>query len=154
GYSLEAVKEAADRGRLAFGYAEDVFQVPEGRYTREEAARETGLEPELIDRLMTLLGTPMGAEDLLNEEDLDAMRTCPEALAPRFSWAAFLRVVGSHPRSLRGLPAAGVRLSPLSAQEPLMQEEVPPLEIAEEMGDLAADLLPVTAPLMEYMHNR
>ena len=35
-----------------------------------------------------------------------------------------------------------------------MQEEVPPLEIAEEMGDLAADLLPVTGPLMEYMHNR
>ena len=35
-----------------------------------------------------------------------------------------------------------------------MQDEVPPLEIAEEMGDLAADLLPVTGPLMEYMHNR
>src|SRR5262249_24006113 len=31
---------------------------------------------------------------------------------------------------------------------------VPPLEMAEEMGDLAADLLPITAPLMEYMHNR
>jgi adenylate cyclase len=26
--------------------------------------------------------------------------------------------------------------------------------MAEEMGDLAADLLPVTTPLMEYMHNR
>jgi adenylate cyclase len=31
---------------------------------------------------------------------------------------------------------------------------VPPLEIAEEMGSLAADLLPVSGPLMEYMHNR
>src|SRR4051812_50149749 len=35
-----------------------------------------------------------------------------------------------------------------------MQENVPPLEIAEEMGELAGDLLPVTGPLMEYMHNR
>ena len=38
--------------------------------------------------------------------------------------------------------------------EPLIQDGVPPLEMAEEMGDLAADLLPVTSPLMEYMHNR
>jgi adenylate cyclase len=35
-----------------------------------------------------------------------------------------------------------------------MRDGVPPLEIAEEMGGLAADLLPVTTPLMEYMHNR
>ena len=33
GYSLEAVKEAARGGRLAFGYAEDLFQVPEARYS-------------------------------------------------------------------------------------------------------------------------
>src|SRR6476659_10533929 len=62
GYSEEAVTEAARGGRLAFGYAEDLFQAPEGRYTPEEAAERTGLEPELIERLMTLLGTPMGAE--------------------------------------------------------------------------------------------
>ena len=30
GYSLEAIKEAARGGRLAFGYAEDLFKVPEG----------------------------------------------------------------------------------------------------------------------------
>jgi adenylate cyclase len=47
-----------------------------------------------------------------------------------------------------------VRLFHLYVHEPLIQEEVPPLEIAEEMGELAADLLPVTGPLMEYMHNR
>ena len=29
-YSLEAVREAARGGRLAFGYAEDLFEVPEG----------------------------------------------------------------------------------------------------------------------------
>src|SRR6266404_5212385 len=60
GYSAEAVREAARGGRLAFGYAEDLFQVPEGQYTREKAAEITGLEPELIERLMTLLGTPVG----------------------------------------------------------------------------------------------
>ena len=31
GYSVDAIREAARGGRLAFGYAEDLFQVPEGR---------------------------------------------------------------------------------------------------------------------------
>src|SRR5882724_11693679 len=53
GYSVDAIREAVSGGRLAFGYAEDIFQVPEGQYTKEQAAELTGLEPELIDRLMT-----------------------------------------------------------------------------------------------------
>jgi adenylate cyclase len=154
GYSVEAIREAARGGRLAFGYAEDLFQVPEDRYTREEAAERTGLEPELIERLMTLLGTPMGLEGRLNEEDLRAMRHCAEVLASGFPLVAFLQLVRVYAQSIRRVADAEVRLFHLYVHEPLMQEEVPPLEIAEEMGDLAADLLPVTVPLMEYMHNR
>src|SRR5918994_2114538 len=41
GYSLEAIKEAARGGRLAFGYAEDLFKVPEGDYSRDEVAERT-----------------------------------------------------------------------------------------------------------------
>lgn len=154
GYSEDAIRDAAQGGRLAFGYAEDVFQVPPGEYTKEDAAAETGLEPELIDRLMTLLGTPMGAEGRLNEEDVRAMRHCAEVLASGFPLVAFLQLVRVYAQSIRKVADAEVRLFHLYVHEPLMQDEVPPLEIAEEMGDLAADLLPVTAPLMEYMHNR
>jgi adenylate cyclase len=154
GYSEEAVTEAARGGRLAFGYAEDLFQVPEGRYTREQAAERTGLEPELIERLMTLLGTPMGAEGMLNEDDLRAMQHCANVLASGFPLVAFLQLVRVYAQSIRRVADAEVRLFHLYVHEPLVQERVPPLEIAEEMGDLAADLLPVTAPLMEYMHNR
>src|SRR5262249_60535734 len=67
GYSVDAIREAAEGGRLAFGRAEDLFHVPEGGYTKEEAAERTGLEPELIERLMTLLGTPQTADSVLNE---------------------------------------------------------------------------------------
>ncbi|HET8592431.1 MAG TPA: adenylate/guanylate cyclase domain-containing protein, partial [Solirubrobacterales bacterium] len=154
GYSFDAVKEAARGGRLAFGYAEDLFHVPEGRYSHEEAAEITGLEPELIDRLMTLLGTPMGAEGQLNEDDLGAMRHCAEVLSSGFPLVAFLQLVRVYAQSIRRVADTEVRLFHLYVHEPLMREEVPPLEIAEEMGDLAADLLPVTGPLMEYMHNR
>jgi adenylate cyclase len=154
GYSLEAIKEAARGGRLAFGYAEDLLQVPEGSYSREEVAERTGLEPELIERLMTLLGTPLGMEGRLNEEDLKAMRHCADVLASGFPLVAFLQLVRVYAQSIRKVADAEVRLFHLYVHEPLMQEEVPPLEIAEEMGGLAADLLPITAPLMEYMHNR
>ena len=154
GYSVDAIREAARGGRLAFGYAEDIFQVPEGHYTQEQAAKLTGLEPELIDRLMTLLGTPMGAEGRLNEQDLGAMRHCANVLASGFPLVAFLQLVRVYAQSIRKVADAEVRLFHLYIHEPLMQEEVPPLEIAEEMGELAADLIPVTGPLMEYMHNR
>jgi adenylate cyclase len=154
GYSVDAIREAAKGGRLAFGYTEDLLQVPEGHYTREEAAERTGLEPELVERLMTLLGTPLGAEGRLNEEDLEAMRHCAEVLESGFPLVAFLQLVRVYAQSIRRVADAEVRLFHLYVHEPLMQEGVPPLEIAEEMGGLAADLLPVTAPLMEYMHNR
>jgi adenylate cyclase len=154
GYSVEAIREAAKGGRLAFGYAEDLFQVPEGRYTREQAAELTGLEPELIERLMTLLGTPLSADGMLNEEDLKAMRHCANVLSSGFPLVAFLQLVRVYAQSIRRVADAEVRLFHLYVHEPLMQDEVPPLEIAEEMGELAADLLPVTGPLMEYMHNR
>jgi adenylate cyclase len=154
GYSLDAVKEAARGGRLAFGYAEDLFDVPEARYSIEEAAEQTGLEPELIQRLMTLLGTPMGLEGRLNEEDVRAMRHCSEVLASGFPLVAFLQLVRVYAQSIRRVADAEVRLFHLYVHEPLIQDGVPPLEMAEEMGDLAADLLPVTSPLMEYMHNR
>jgi len=154
GYSVDAIREAARGGRLAFGYAEELFQVPEGQYTREQAANLTGLEPELIERLMTLLGTPMGMEGRLNEEDLGAMRHCADVLASGFPLVAFLQLVRVYAQSIRRVADSEVRLFHLYVHEPLMQEEVPPLEIAEEMGDLAADLLPVTGPLMEYMHTR
>ncbi len=38
GYTVEALREAAAGGRLAFGRAEDLFEVPEGSYTPEDSA--------------------------------------------------------------------------------------------------------------------
>ena len=154
GYSDEAITEAARGGRLAFGYAEDLFSVPEGQYTAEEAAELAGLEPELIERLMTMLGTPLGLEGRLNEDDLRAMKHCAQVLSSGFPLVAFLQLVRVYAQSIRKVADAEVRLFHLYVHEPLMQDEVPPLEIAEEMGEMASDLLPITTPLMEYMHNR
>ena len=103
---------------------------------------------------MSLLGTPVGREGRLNQHDLAAMRHCANVLGLRLPLVAFLELVRVYASSIRKVADAEVRLFHLYVHEPLMQEGVPPLEMAEEMGGLAAEVIPITAPLMEYMHNR
>src|ERR1044072_1720135 len=50
--SLADLKKAGREGRLAFGLAEDLLPEAEQQATVEEVARETGLEPELIERIL------------------------------------------------------------------------------------------------------
>jgi adenylate cyclase len=57
-------------------------------------------------------------------------------------------------QSLRRIADAEVRLFHLYVHEPMIRDALPELEIAEEMGDLAADILPLAAPLTEYLHTR
>src|SRR3954467_11353535 len=61
GYSLEDLKEAGREGRLAFGFTEELFaEEDEGELTIEMIAVETGLEAELIERILVMMGTPVG----------------------------------------------------------------------------------------------
>lgn len=154
GYGLEEVKEAAREGKLAFGFAEDLIRAPGKTFTRDEAAQRTGLEPELIDRLLSLLGTPTQHEGALGEDDMQALEHIAEVLDSGFPLVAFLQLVRVYAQSIRRIADSEVRLFHLYVHEPLMADGRPPLEIAEEMGGLAGDLLPITAPLMNYMHNR
>ena len=154
GYSLEELRHAADEGRLAFGFSEELFPGLDETITPEQAAKSTGLEPELIERLMALLGSPVGREGTLNSADVSAMKHCAEVLESGFPLVAFLQLVRVYAQSLRKIADAEVRLFHLYVHEPLMKDRVAPLDMAEEMEGLAADLLPVSGPLMEYMHNR
>ena len=47
-----------------------------------------------------------------------------------------------------------MRLFHLYVHEPLIRQGVDALEMAEEMEGLARELLPLTSPLMEYIHQR
>jgi len=154
GHSLEELKRAGREGKLAFGLAEDLFPSAEAEVTIEQAAAETGLEPELIERLQTMLGTPAGQEDTLTFSDLEAMRYCASILDAGLPLVAFLQMVRVYVQSLRRVADAEVRLFHLFVHEPLIRDGVPELEMAEEMQDLAADLLPLSTPLFEYMHGR
>jgi len=154
GHSLEELKRAGREGRLAFGFVEELLPVPEEQVTVEQVAAETGLEPELIERILDILGTPLDRERLLSPEDVKAMRHCARVLAAGFPLVAFLQLVRVYVQSMRRIADAEVRLFHLYVHEPMIRDAMPELEIAEEMGELAADILPLAAPLTEYLHTR
>jgi adenylate cyclase len=154
GHSLEDLKRAGREGRLAFGFAEELFLEPEVQFSVAEVAKETGLESELIERILVILGTPLEGRRTLNPSDVDALRHCARVLAAGFPLVAFLQLVRVYVQSLRRVADAEVRLFHLYVHEPLIRDGVPELEMAEEMGRLAGDILPLAAPLTEYIHTR
>jgi len=154
GHSLRSLSHAVRDGRLAFGFVEELFPSADRTITLAEAARRTGLEPELIERLMALLGTPVAEEHALTELDTEAMAGLARVLESGFPLVALLQLVRVYARALRAIAEAEVRLFHLYVHEPLIREGVDAFEMAEEMEGLAGDLLPLTTPLMEYIHNR
>jgi adenylate cyclase len=154
GHSLESLREAVREGRLAFGYVEELLPEAERMLSLDDVAAGTGLEPELIERLMALLGTPTALEGTLTEQDAEATEQIGRVLAAGLPLVALLQLVRVYARSLRNIAEAEVRLFHLFVHEPLIREGVGALEISEEMRDLAANLLPLTSPLMEYIHRR
>ena len=155
GHSLEELKQAGREGRLSFGLAEDLFPRPaEEQITVDDVSRQTGLEPELIERILVILGTPLERERVLNPEDVEALRHCARVLAAGFPLVAFLQLVRVYVQSLRRIADAEVKLTHLYVHEPMIRDAVPELEMAEEIGELAGEILPMSTPLTEYLHAR
>jgi len=154
GYSLEDLKAAGREGKLAFGITEELLPSQEGSLSVAEVAERSGLEPELVERILVILGTPKGRQHGLSEADATAIEQCARVLATGFPLVAFLQLVRVYVQSLRRVAEAEVRLFHLYVHEPLIRDGVPELEMAEEMGDLAGQVLPLAAPLTEYLHNR
>ena len=154
GHSLAELRRAVREGRLAFGYVEDLLPGRARALTREQAAEHAGLEEALIERIMALLGTPTAIEGTLNEQDAVAMERIADVLRAGFPLVALLQLIRVYAQSIRKIAEAEVRLFHLYVHEPLIRQGVDALQMAEEMEGLARDLLPLTSPLMEYIHQR
>jgi len=154
GHSLASIRRAAETGRLAFGYIEDLFPADEGEHTFEDAARETGLEPALIERVWQSVGFPSGDRASISDDDLQLLRYIAAVLAAGFPLVAFLQLVRVYGQALAQVADAEVRLFHLYVHEPLMRDGVGGLEMAEEMEGLARELLPLSSPIMDHLHQR
>ncbi len=153
GHSLDDIKQAGADGRLAFGYVEELFPARENLYDLAQAAKETGLEPALIERLWRSMGFPSWMLDHLGEDDLEALRYMAAVLNAGFPLVAFLQVLHVYGQSLRQMADAEARLFRIYVHEPLIKDGVPSTQMSEEMGELISELLPQTTPLMVYLHR-
>src|SRR2546421_372566 len=72
----------------------------------------------------------------------------------RLPSVAFLQLARVCGQALGQIADAEVRLVHLYVHEPLMREEMPSVQIAEEMEELVRELIPFVVPLMSYIHDR
>ena len=154
GHSLKQIREAGKQGRLAYGFIEGLFADERPPRTLKEVAELTGLEPALIERFWAGIGLPAAGLDHMSEDDTQVVQYVASVLAAGFPLVAFLQLCRVYGQALSQIADAEVRLFHLYVHEPLMREGVPGLEMAEEMEGLARDLLPLSSPLMDYVHRR
>ena len=154
GHSLTELRAAVREGRLAFGFIEDLLPEPGRFFSPAEVAERAGMEEALVERLMALLGTPTTLERRLTEQDAEAMERLGVVLTAGFPLVALLQLVRVYAQAIRRIADAEVRLFHLYVHEPLIRQGVPSLEMAEEMEGLVKALIPLSLPLMEYIHNR
>jgi adenylate cyclase len=154
GHSLAQLRQASADGRLAHGFLEELFSDPPGTYNLAEAAHETGLEPALIERMWLSAGFSRDELSALTTSDVMALKRMAAVLERGFPLVAFLQLTRIYGQALSHIADAEARLFHMYVHQPLMDEEVPVREMAEEMSELAGELLPLTSPLMDHMHQR
>jgi adenylate cyclase len=154
GHSLREIRRATEEGRLAFGYIEELLPPSAADYTIEEASRESGLEPALIERIYATMGFNAASLEHISEEDLQLLRYVAAVLDAGLPLVALLQVTRVYGQALAQMADAEVRLFHLYVHEPLMRDGVPALQMAEEMRGLSGELLPLASPIMDHVHQR
>jgi adenylate cyclase len=155
GHSLQDIRRATEEGRLAFGFIEELFPADsDGAYTLAQAARETGLEPALIERVMAALGLQPMQPGSLSAADVQLLRYVAAVLSAGLPLVAMLQLVRVYGQAMAQVADAEVRLFHLYVHEPLMRSGATGLEMAEEMHTLAREVLPLASPVMDQVHQR
>ena len=154
GHPLEEIRRGIDTGRLAYAYMEDLFPHKGQTYTLAEAAAETGLEEALIERVNQSIGFTPSSLDQIGEDDMQLLRYVAAVLGSGFPLVAFLQLARVYGQAMAAIADAEVKLFHLYVHEPLIRDGVSSLDIAEEMQDLARELLPLASPVMDHVHQR
>lgn len=154
GHSFSEIRRALDDGRLAYAYIEELLASSGQAYKVVDAARQTGLEPALAERIVTTAGFNLDSEGALREEDVQLLQYAARGLDAGLPLVALLQMVRVYGQAIAHIADAEVRLFHLYVHEPLMEAGATGLEVADEMRDLAGVLLPLSSPLMEQIHER
>jgi adenylate cyclase len=154
GHSLAEIRRAVEDGRLAFTRVANLFGAEEPRHTLAEAARESGLDRRLVERVLSTLGLRSGHPDLLTEDDLELVRYVGAVLEAGLPLEALLQVSRVYAQAVAQIADAEVRLVHLYVHEPLMRAGSPASEMADELLELTDHLLPLASPMLDQLHRR
>jgi len=154
GHSLAEIRAATESGRLASSYIEGLLPDTPATWTLADAARDTGLEPALIERVFLSMGLGAQGLDRLTDDDVQLLRYAAAVLAAGLPLVAFLQLVRVYGQAMSQIADAEVRLFHLYVHEPLMRDGVPGWQMAQEMEGLAREIMPLASPIMEHAHNR
>jgi adenylate cyclase len=154
GHSLERIKRASDEGQLAIGPIEDLLSSSGARHSLRQVARESGLPAELIRQMYATMGLAPLPPEGLADEDLEMMRYAAAVLAAGFPLPAYLQLLRVYGQVMAQIADAEVRLMHLYVHKPLMRAGVPNVEIAQEMEEMAREVLPMASPFISYLHAR
>ncbi len=153
GHTLASIKQATEQGRLAFGYVEELFPDGDAEYSLRDAADRTGLEPALIERILTTLGIGQAQLRSISEDELQLLRYASAVLSAGLPLVAMLQLVRVYGQAMAQVADAEVRLFHLYVHEPLMRSGSTGIEMAEEMLSLSRELLPLASPVMDQVHQ-
>ena len=154
GHSLAEIRRATDEGKLAFGFLQDLFPTEQRRYSIAEAAQETGIEPALVDRLVSGLGITPEHTDTVSEDELQLLRYVGAVLESGFPLVALLQLVRVYGQAMAHVADAEVRLFHLYVHEPLMRSGSTGVETAEQMNAISRQVLPLAGPVLDQIHQR
>src|SRR3954453_12859318 len=93
GFSLREIRDATESGKLASSYIEGLLPDAPATWTLAKAARETGLEPALIERIFTSMGFGAQGLDHLSDDDVQLLRYSAAVLAAGLPLVAFLQLI-------------------------------------------------------------
>ncbi len=153
GHSLAEIKRATEEGRLAFGFLEDLFPSDQQRMTIEQAARESGLDIGLVQRLVTTLGVSPEHSTTVSDDEVQLMRYVAAVLDTGFPLVALLQLVRVYGQAMARVADAEVRLFHLYVHEPLMRSGAAGMETAEQMLALSREVLPLAGPVLDQVHQ-
>jgi len=150
GVSLDELRQAVEEQRLILLPAERLIG-GEARYTGREVAERTGLEPDFLMALRRAHSLPVPDPDAVafTEADLEAAwtaRTFQKAGVRPEDMLAITRVLG------RGLTQAAELMRSVTL-ELVLKPGTPEDELALRYADAAAQLEPLTAPMLGQMIN-
>jgi adenylate cyclase len=154
GHSLQEIRRATEEGKLAFGFLEELFPSDQQRYSLAEAARETGLEMALVQRLISGLGVNPERSGTVTEDELQLLRYVAAVLESGFPLVALLQLVRVYGQAMARVADAEVRLFHLYVHEPLMRSGSTGVETAEQMHAISRQVLPLAGPVLDHVHYR